>query len=426
MEYNLYKYNPLFKKDILNIYHSWININKSLYIKYYNLIGLILMALLIPVDYILYGENQDFSLYRVIYIIIIMINLLYIQVYQDNIFKLKDKYTIQYNLLLPGLLYNLLYVYYLCICTPEQEMLVLLANFITIIATTMFAMKFWKVQYLINLISILSIVGFYIYMNDLFITLYLLTAHLISFIVAFLYRRSFILRMYERYCNTASMVPKNVAKHIAITDGTVNLNEIFKPTKRFTVCMSSDWRNFQKIAKNNDPEYIEQLFQNFYNIVFEELDRIFPLGNYYADWTADEMFIIFYSDTDKDKVVVQNALEFAYIYATKIFEKINSNLDSKLLYDIGLASGIGLLGLQGPEKLKKTTITGESAGLAKRFETEAKNHRIDDKKQDPIIIINEIMKEIYENSKLDRMEFIEVKGTVKNIENHKLYMWKNN
>ena len=73
MEYNLYKYNPLFKKDILNIYHSWININKSLYIKYYNLIGLILMALLIPVDYILYGESQDFSLYRVVYIIIIMI-----------------------------------------------------------------------------------------------------------------------------------------------------------------------------------------------------------------------------------------------------------------------------------------------------------------------------------------------------------------
>jgi len=232
--------------------------------------------------------------------------------------------------------------------------------------------------------------------------------------------------MYERYCNTASMVPKNVAKHIAITDGTVNLNEIFKPTKRFTVCMSSDWRNFQKIAKNNDPEYIEQLFQNFYNIVFEELDRIFPEGNYYADWTADEMFIIFYSDTEKDKVVVQNALEFAYIYATKIFDKINSNLDSKLLYDIGLASGIGLLGLQGPEKLKKTTITGESAGLAKRFETEAKNHRLDDRKQDPIIIINETMKGIYQKSKLDRMEFTEVKGTVKNIENHKLFMWKNN
>ena len=46
----------------------------------------------------------------------------------------------------------------------------------------------------------------------------------------------------------------------------LTFNEIFKPTKRFTVCMSSDWRNYQKIAKNYDPEYIEQLFQNFYNL----------------------------------------------------------------------------------------------------------------------------------------------------------------
>ena len=42
------------------------------------------------------------------------------------------------------------------------------------------------------------------------------------------------------------------------------------------------------------------------------------------------------------------------------------------MYDIGISAGVGLLGLQGPEKLKKTTITGESAGTAKRLETEAK------------------------------------------------------
>ena len=50
-----YKYNPLFKKDIMDIYHSWININKSLYMKYYNLVALILMSLLIPLDFINIG-----------------------------------------------------------------------------------------------------------------------------------------------------------------------------------------------------------------------------------------------------------------------------------------------------------------------------------------------------------------------------------
>ena len=41
----------------------------------------------------------------------------------------------------------------------------------------------------------------------------------------------------------------------------------------------------------------------------------------------------------------------------------------------GLASGKGILGLQGPHKFKKTTITGENAGISKRLETEAKRIR---------------------------------------------------
>ena len=54
--------------------------------------------------------------------------------------------------------------------------------------------------------------------------------------------------MYERYCSTASMVTKNVAKYIAMTDGVMDLEEDIKPSKRFTVCLSSDWRVFQEIT----------------------------------------------------------------------------------------------------------------------------------------------------------------------------------
>ena len=67
--------------------------------------------------------------------------------------------------------------------------------------------------------------------------------------------------MYEKYCNMASLVPKNVAKHIAMTDGVVELEKIFKPSSRFTICLSSDWRNFQKLASTKDPKYIENIFQ---------------------------------------------------------------------------------------------------------------------------------------------------------------------
>ena len=83
--------------------------------------------------------------------------------FQKKLFSIKNKYKIHINLLLPGLLYNQLYVYYLfhSIKSQEEYMMVLLANFITIITTTMFAMKFWKEQYVINIISVFVVLVFY-------------------------------------------------------------------------------------------------------------------------------------------------------------------------------------------------------------------------------------------------------------------------
>ena len=254
--------------------------------------------------------------------------------------------------------------------------------------------------------------------------IYLILFHMLSFITAYLYRRKFILSMYERYCNTATLVPKNVAKHIATSDGAVDLNKIFKPSKRFTVCLSSDWRNFQEMASSKDPIFVELLFQQFYNEVFIELDRIFPEGNYYADWTADELFIIFFSnDQYNNQTLIGKTLEFAYIYSTDIFSRIEKAVGFQLMYDIGISSGIGLLGLQGPEKLKKTTITGESAGTAKRLETEAKNLRINNKFNYPILLID---KNLYEHAKTMEIfsnEFIDIIATTKDIKDAKFYRW---
>jgi len=100
---NFAKYSLFSKKDIISIYHSWIIINKPLYIKYYNLIGLMIMALLIPLDYILYFENNIFTKYRIFYILIIIINLLFIQIYQNKIFTINE-YKFNFELFLPGIL----------------------------------------------------------------------------------------------------------------------------------------------------------------------------------------------------------------------------------------------------------------------------------------------------------------------------------
>ena len=420
MKINIYKYNPLFKKDILNIYHSWININKSLYMKYYNLVGLILMALLIPFDFILYGENNLYTQVRILYIILVLINFSYVLINQKELFAKKDNYNLHYSILLPGILFNLLYLYYLTITPEDNFNIILLANFVTIITTTMFAMKFWKEQYALNIISVMFIcILFYFKVKG---SGYLLGFHFLSFICGYIYRRKFVISMYERYCNTASLVPKNVAKYIAMTDGVMELEKIFKPSKRFTVCLSSDWRNFQKIAATKDPKYVESLFQKFYNEVFEQLDTTFPEGNYYADWTADELFIIFFSNSDNDKSLMNDSLQFSHLFSTEVFDKINNILGINLMYDIGLSAGIGLLGLQGPDRLKKTTITGESAGTAKRLETEAKNFRQMNATDKPILIIDETLYAFAMNSPQFKGRFKEIVATSKDIRSGKCYI----
>ena len=419
MDNSLYKYSAYFNREIINIYHSWININKSLYLKYYNLVGIILMSLLIPFDYILYKEDNIYSDLRILYIVVILLNFMYIQINQKKLFIHKKKYNIHYNLLLPAILFNLLYLYYFYITPSQNYSIILLANFITILATTLFALKFWKEQYALNIISILVIIP--LMLVDFIGSLYLIFFHILSFITAYIYRRRFVLSMYDRYCTTASMVPKNVAKYIAMTDGTIELEKIFKPSKKFTVCLSSDWRDFQSIASTKDPEYIQSLFQDFYNEVFIHLDNVFPDGNYYADWTADELFIIFFSNDSNDKNLIKKSLEFSYIYLTRVFEKVNNSFDINLMYDIGMSAGIGLLGLQGPEKLKKTTITGESAGTAKRLETEAKLLRNKKISKTPILIIDELLYECAKNMKIFKDKFSEIIATTKDIKHGKFY-----
>ena len=152
-----------------------------------------------------------------------------------------------------------------------------------------------------------------------------------------------------------------------------------------------------------------------------ELDRIFPEGNYYADWTADELFIIFFNNDDNDKALIKKTLEFANLYSLEVFDRIEDTLDMKLMYDIGMSSGIGLLGLQGPEKLKKTTITGESAGTAKRLETEAKILRGNDTYGSPILIIDQTLYKYAKGMNVFNKGFEKITATTKDIKGSEFY-----
>jgi class 3 adenylate cyclase len=189
-------------------------------------------------------------------------------------------------------------------------------------------------------------------------------------------RRVFADSLVEKYRNLRSLQPAIVARRLTVSDKRLSDDEAFSARDRFTVCLSSDWRNYQEMAGERDGRMISRLFEVYYNIVFAELARCVPSGRYYADWTADEIMVIFYGDVDEQREsVVREALSFTRALASDIPEKVKAEMGLTLKYDIGVAAGVGYLGLQGPSERRKTTIAGEVPGTAKRLETEGKELR---------------------------------------------------
>ena len=257
--------------------------------------------------------------------------------------------------------------------------------------------RFWKEQYIINIMSIITLLVIGIisnsHLNDI---VRLVSFHIISFIIVIYFRFQFIDSLSKRYNYISSLVPTRIARYITIAEGSIDAEDIFPAQERHTVCLCCDWRNFQKLSKVTNNKDMEIIIEKFYDIVFSELESIIPEGDYFADWTADELFIIFYNENDDKDKTIHDALLFAHSLSTKIFIEISSAIETRIAYDIGLASGKGILGLQGPHKFKKTTITGENAGISKRLETEAKGIREISHHHFPTIAMNS---DIYEKAK---------------------------
>lgn len=189
----------------------------------------------------------------------------------------------------------------------------------------------------------------------------------------FVSRRIFARSLVEKFRNLRTLQPVAVAKRLTVSDKRLASDEAFQARDRFTVCLSSDWRNYQAMTASREPKMISKLFETYYNIVFETLAKAVPSGRYYADWTADEIMIMFYGDSDDEQeAVIEEALNFTRLMATEIPRRVEQELGLVLKFDIGLACGVGYLGLQGPTERQKATIAGEVPGTAKRLETEGK------------------------------------------------------
>ena len=250
--------------------------------------------------------------------------------------------------------------------------------------------------------------------------------HLISFLVAFYYRNQFLDNLYKRFTHISSLVPMQIAKYYTISEGRENLEDIFKSEERFTVCLCSDWRNYQKITNTSEHRDVQDMLERFYEIIYSELSKSDLDGQYYADWTADELFIIFYGNQDQKDKVISESLAFCHTLATKLYIEVSNSLNKGIKYDIGLSSGEGLIGLQGPGKFKKTTITGDVAGNAKRFETQAKTLRAENQSNSfPIVVMNKSLKELaLKGDVFNTQTFTDMRGDVKDIEGMDVSFWQ--
>jgi hypothetical protein len=174
------------------------------------------------------------------------------------------------------------------------------------------------------------------------------------------------------------------------------------------------------------PEEMNKLISDYFNLVFEKLEKIIEGGNYYADWIADQLFLIIYND-EFHSDALEVGCDVAYALATSIYEEVKSKINAKITYDIGMVAGDdGYLGLMGPKKKMKTTVLGDLPGIAKRFESEAKEHRYRHGNNDrpPTVVFGPNILREFQRKFPEEMKKVGVKNAdVKDVSNALVFLW---
>jgi len=203
------------RREIIRIYNNWLEVNKTLWSKYFSVLAMLFMAILIPFDFLLFESPQDlfFIRFRVLSIIIFALNLYLLSIRTFPQKEKTSKNRLQLSLLMPGLLFCVLYQYFLLKTDGAAYQTVFIANFILVFFTTFFLHRFWKEQYTLNIILSLGLIVIGILRNEIISHLILFFIIIIaSSIAAFFFRRDFVGTMFLRYHNRELMTAKQRAE----------------------------------------------------------------------------------------------------------------------------------------------------------------------------------------------------------------------
>jgi class 3 adenylate cyclase len=167
--------------------------------------------------------------------------------------------------------------------------------------------------------------------------------------------------------------PAKIVRQSALANN--DLGAVFAPTHRHCVCISSDWRGYQALSAKVSSSELSKAIGAYYEMTDSLLSKVFPEGNYYTDWIADELFVVtFAKDASEEVGLINASLRFAQELILRKQEFIK-NVNLPINIDVGVASGVALIGMMGPAGHRKATALGDVPGQARRYQEIGKQIR---------------------------------------------------
>lgn len=174
----------------------------------------------------------------------------------------------------------------------------------------------------------------------------------------------------REYSALVQTVPAKIVRHSV--ESNQSLSEIFSTKLRNSVCLSTDWRSYQALSAKTDAGTLSRALGEYYNMCGVIFSKHFPKGNYYADWIADELFVVAFAQDDyMDHALVDNMI-LAAIDMIEQKKEFHKKFGFPSAIDVGICSGTCLIGMMGPDWHKKATALGEVAGRSRRYQSVGK------------------------------------------------------
>ena len=193
---------------------------------------------------------------------------------------------------------------------------------------------------------------------------------LIGFLITLLFDRQHRAMAQREFRLLIQAAPAKIVRQSASSN--TDIMNFFAPTERHCVCISSDWRGYQGISSSMATRKLSEALGAYYEMCERLLAKAFPEGNYYTDWIADELFVVvFAKDEREEKLLVNDALQFSH---DLILEKkrFTDDFGFQMAIDIGVSSGVSLIGMMGPSSHRKATALGDVPGHSRRLQTAGK------------------------------------------------------